>query len=401
MSRGSSVEQLGEALPYVRLGDGARAVQLALGGFHSCALLEAGGSVAKVVAKCWGANEWGQLGYGDTLSRGAEPQRSGAGGMGERLPAIELVPAGSADEPVELSAGRHFSCARLSPSGAVKCWGGNIYEQLGHGSGEEDVGTRPGEMGAHLPPVANLQPADLLASSAAGYFSCARPERPSGGDGAALGDDALLRCWPAPNGVPPHGGDAYERSTSTRLEGNYGEEHRRFKHHGPDETQLLGKLPPSQSLALARAAAGGADGTAGRPSISLLALSMGSVCAVVEPTGELHCYGNNHEGQLGRGDTRSEPLPPQGTAQPLELGTLCATLARDAPLAFDAERAEAPGAGGAGSAQRSASTRRLADAAVAAVAAVAVAVTVRAARARRARRRRDGSQRHDCGAELL
>lgn len=442
--RGTSASDLGDALPYVNLGSGARTLQVAVGGFHSCALLEPAESGAKATAKCWGANEWGQLGYGDTFTRGRTgPDKNGRGGsMGDRLPAIELAPAGSDDEPVELSAGKHFSCARLAPSGSVKCWGGNIYEQLGHGSGEEDVGTLPGEMGGALPAVSGLERADMLVSSATGYFSCARPSATAAAGAVVAGKDgggrpsvaSLLRCWPAPDGLPPHGGDAYERYNSRKNEGNYGEEHRRFKHHGPSETQLLGKQPQSQALSIGGGASGpegaaaaiaaiaaehnrassaahgrdadGSESAAHGPRVSMLALSMGSVCAVVEPGGELHCYGNNHEGQLGRGDTRPEPLPPQGEAKALELSTSCASLVHDAPPAFDvAVRAEsAPGglrspfALGAGAGRQWTSARLCA---VLGVGAMAALVGLAAFRSGRARRRRRAAAAPSLGSELL
>ena len=63
--------------------------------------------------KCWGRNDYGQLGYGDTQHRG-----DGAGEMGDNLEAIyfrryrrRLLPPGST-----------ITCALLY-DGSVKCWG--------------------------------------------------------------------------------------------------------------------------------------------------------------------------------------------------------------------------------------------------------------------------------------
>jgi alpha-tubulin suppressor-like RCC1 family protein len=49
-------------LPSVRLG--GKAVQVAVGQQHSCAILDDG------TLKCWGDNEYGQLGLGDFANRG-------------------------------------------------------------------------------------------------------------------------------------------------------------------------------------------------------------------------------------------------------------------------------------------------------------------------------------------
>ena len=55
-------------------------VALSLGGYHSCAVLDNG------LAKCWGLNEYGQLGLGDTNDHG-----DSAGEMGDALPYICVV----------------------------------------------------------------------------------------------------------------------------------------------------------------------------------------------------------------------------------------------------------------------------------------------------------------------
>ena len=49
------------------------------GGTFSCAILYGG------VIKCWGRNEYGQLGLGDTSNRG-----DGPGEMGDNLPVVDL-----------------------------------------------------------------------------------------------------------------------------------------------------------------------------------------------------------------------------------------------------------------------------------------------------------------------
>ncbi|HET6344839.1 MAG TPA: RCC1 domain-containing protein, partial [Myxococcota bacterium] len=74
--RGVAPQQMGDALPTVALGSAGVVRSLALGASFGCVLRDAG------QVKCWGANEGGQLGLGDTLSRG-----DGPASLGDALPA--------------------------------------------------------------------------------------------------------------------------------------------------------------------------------------------------------------------------------------------------------------------------------------------------------------------------
>jgi alpha-tubulin suppressor-like RCC1 family protein len=84
------------------------AVQVTAGGEFACARLETGSVV------CWGSNSQGQLGRGSTTPSSSEVPM-----------AVPL--AGSA---VDIDAGYHFACAALT-TGAVQCWGNNVWGQLG------------------------------------------------------------------------------------------------------------------------------------------------------------------------------------------------------------------------------------------------------------------------------
>ncbi len=57
---------------------GVSATAIALGASHTCAI-EAGGGV-----KCWGLNDYGQLGIGSTLQQASPVAVAGAGGWGDR-----------------------------------------------------------------------------------------------------------------------------------------------------------------------------------------------------------------------------------------------------------------------------------------------------------------------------
>jgi alpha-tubulin suppressor-like RCC1 family protein len=92
----------------VGLGSGITAVT---GGYlHTCALNSSGG------VKCWGHNEFGQLGDGTNID--------------SKTP-VNVVGLGSGVTAV--TAGTGYTCA-LTSIGGVKCWGSNYYGQLGDGT---------------------------------------------------------------------------------------------------------------------------------------------------------------------------------------------------------------------------------------------------------------------------
>lgn len=121
----------------VDLGVGREPSYLVGGIHHTCALLD------NAQAKCWGANYRGQLGQGDMDNRGDAP-----GEMGNSLKPIAF---GKGRSVVELAGGDYHTCARLD-NGSVKCWGGNDKGQLGY-NGVEAKGRYLGEMGDALPAV--------------------------------------------------------------------------------------------------------------------------------------------------------------------------------------------------------------------------------------------------------
>jgi alpha-tubulin suppressor-like RCC1 family protein len=83
---------------------------IAIGYLHACALTRAGG------VQCWGYNRFGQLGDGTTTDRHTPVDVSG---LTSGVTAI--------------TAGGGHSCA-LTAGGGVKCWGYNGYGQLGDGT---------------------------------------------------------------------------------------------------------------------------------------------------------------------------------------------------------------------------------------------------------------------------
>lgn len=99
---------------------GGKAVQVTAGRQHTCALIE-GGTV-----RCWGLNDHGQLGYGNTTNIGDNELPS----------STSTVDVGGAVS--DLAAGADVTCARLT-TGKVRCWGQGFYGVLGYGN-TNDIG---------------------------------------------------------------------------------------------------------------------------------------------------------------------------------------------------------------------------------------------------------------------
>jgi alpha-tubulin suppressor-like RCC1 family protein len=138
---GDDPGETGDAVPVVDIGTGLKAIAVATGARQTCVHLQSHN------VKCWGWNDYGQLGLGDVATRGDAP-----GEMGDALPLVDL---GTGRTVVELAAGSFFECARLD-DGEIKCWGRNDSGQLGLGD-TNNRGDGPGEMGDSLPAL-NLTP---------------------------------------------------------------------------------------------------------------------------------------------------------------------------------------------------------------------------------------------------
>jgi alpha-tubulin suppressor-like RCC1 family protein len=85
------------------------AVARALGGYHSCALMQ------DATVQCWGQSDHGQI-----------------GAPGLALSKVPLTVNGIANATA-VSASFYHSCAVLS-DGTAWCWGYNAYGQLGNGT---------------------------------------------------------------------------------------------------------------------------------------------------------------------------------------------------------------------------------------------------------------------------
>ncbi|MGH2840506.1 MAG: RCC1 domain-containing protein, partial [Solirubrobacteraceae bacterium] len=147
----------------VNLGVGRTATAISAGFAHTCAVLDDGN------VRCWGLNEFGQLGYGNKTSIGDTETPAAAG-------PVDLGPERTA---TAISAGGEHTCAVLD-DGNVRCWGSPLDGQLGYAN---LLAVGDDESPASIAPV-DLGPGRKATAVAAGiYHTCARI------------DDGSVRCW--------------------------------------------------------------------------------------------------------------------------------------------------------------------------------------------------------------
>ena len=150
----------------VSLGAGRTARAIAVGGNHTCAILD-NGSV-----RCWGRGFEGQLGYGNTNDIGDNETPASAGS----------VDLGTGHTARAITAGFAYTCVVLD-DGGVKCWGRSNEGQLGYGFlGTVGDNESPGGFGpVDLGGLAFSSVADLSLSMSADRSS------------AQTGDQVVLR----------------------------------------------------------------------------------------------------------------------------------------------------------------------------------------------------------------
>jgi alpha-tubulin suppressor-like RCC1 family protein len=252
---------MGDNLPAIDLGVGRTAVALAGGRDHACALLDDG------TVKCWGSNSVGQLGQGDTASRG-----DNANEMGDNLPAI---PLGAGRTAVAIAAGRDHSCALLD-NGTVKCWGNNASGQLGQGD-TTNRGDNANEMGDNLLAIDLGTGRTAVDIRTGWYHTC------------ALLDNSTVKCW-GDNGNGQLGqGDGNKRG---------------------DNANEMGDNLLAIDLGTGRTA-------------TEIATGLNHNCALLDDS-TVKCWGYNSNGQLGQGDAADRGVNANEMGDnllPIDLGT--------------------------------------------------------------------------------
>ena len=201
---------------------------------HTCARISDG------TARCWGLNVSGELGDGTRTDRKLPVKVKNVAGTGP----LNHITA--------ISAGDFHTCARIS-DGTARCWGYNLYGQLGDGTDTD--GTLP----VKVKNVAGTAPLiHVTAISAADFHTCARIS------------DGTARCW---------GGNS---------DGQLG-----------DSTRTDRTLPVNVN-----------DVTGTARLIHVTAISTGDrhTCARLSD-GTARCWGENLSGQLGDGTHTNRKLP--------------------------------------------------------------------------------------------
>ena len=235
---GKLATEMGDNLSMVELGMGVfSAVKLAVGDYHSCV------NLGYSSVKCWGRNDSGQLGQGNTSNIGDASSE-----MGNNLSAIDFD-----GKVVEVAVGKNHSCVRLDNS-SVKCWGDNEFGQLGIDN-SSDIGDGSGEMGSNLTVINLGTNKKAVEITTGGDHTCARL------------DDHTIKCW-GYNGF----GQLGQGSTSNIGDGS------------GEMTSLSVITLPTGRTALQVAA--GENFT----------------CARLDD-GTVICWGINSNGQLGQDDT--------------------------------------------------------------------------------------------------
>ena len=217
------------------LTSGVIAIAAATDGEHACALTVGGG------VKCWGDNYYGELGNSATAgSSGPNPTPVDVDGLTSGVTAI--------------AAGQYHTCA-LTAVGGVKCWGYNHYGQLGvtDNNGNDNPNPRP----IDVPGLGS----GIVAIAGGELHTCAL---------TAVG---AVKCW---------GDNYYGQLGVTDNNGN----------HNPNPTPI--DVPGLGS------------------GVAALALGANYTC-VLTAAGGVECLGNNEGGQLGvatnAGENDPNPTP--------------------------------------------------------------------------------------------
>lgn len=254
------------------------AVDVECGGEHTCALTAAGG------AKCWGMDNYDQIGTGLYLQSNVPHD---VVGMQTGVAAI--------------SAGSLHTCA-VRTDGTVWCWGQNLYEQLGAGL--------YGEIQASEPVAVLLDPSVIAISVAAGLLSS-----------CALLDDGSVMCW----------GDNGDGECGNEIDLSQCIDWSDCIEALPVEVMGLGtsvRLASGSSFSCALTDGDGvwcwgglrigydvesihygsiADQVPGlSDDVMDLTAKGGNVCALMSDAG-IKCWGSNEDGQIGNGNSGLEP----------------------------------------------------------------------------------------------
>lgn len=198
----------------------ADAIAITAGAFHTCVLIADG------TVKCWGYNGHGEAGYWSWPDFIRSP-----------------VVVEGLTHVVAIDAGTVHTCALIT-DGTIRCWGDNTYGQLGDGSLSASGGPYP---------VAVSDVSDAVTIAAGGEHTC------------AVTQDATAKCWGRNGDGQLGNGSTYSASRSPTA-------------------------------------------VTGLSSVTSISAGAWNSCALIGD-GSARCWGNNDWGQLGSGVTDSQGRP--------------------------------------------------------------------------------------------
>src|SRR5882672_4357990 len=248
------------------------ATAVSAGGFHTCALPGDG------AVRCWGQNDYGQLGNG---TRDPVPDSPSTFNP-------TPVTVSGITTAVAISAGGWYTCALLQ-NGTIRCWGDNTYGQLGDGAA-----IAPPTVRIASTPVTVSGISTAVALDAGIFHMCARLQ-----DGSA-------RCWGRNGDGRLGNGGTANSSTPTTVPGiaaaalGAGAEHTcavlgdgTVRCWGDNNWGQLGNGSAAGTTSTIPAAPATGLSTA-------IATSAGAEhsCVVLQD-GTVRCWGNNQFGRVG------------------------------------------------------------------------------------------------------
>ncbi len=317
-------------LPYISQ-PGTLATAIDAGGVHTCVITTKGG------LKCWGGNFNGQLGNGTTTQWAP---------WGQPTP-VDVIGLDSGVSAI--AAGQDYTCA-LTSRGGVKCWGQNVYGELGRGSTSDGTSeltpgdvlglntgvtaiaagrghscalttsgavkcwgwNANGQLGNGTTDWSSNVPTDVV-----GLTSGVRAITPGGRHTCALMNSGTVKCWGENDeGQLGDGHSGDSRNTPVDVSGltdvvaiSAGDKHTcaltssaMVKCWGANQYGQLGDGTTTRRLIPVN--------VMGLNNVSTVAAGAAHSCALIN--GGLKCWGNNYTGQLGNGTasgTNPNPSP--------------------------------------------------------------------------------------------
>ena len=274
---------------------GAKATAVAAGGNDTCAILRDGS------LRCWGLNDYGQLGLGNTNTIGDD-----------EVPSATAAEVSLGDATAAVAAGGEHTCALLGSLGSssVRCWGRNNLGQLGLGNtteiGDNELPTSVAALGfldgGFDAIVAGVT--RTFAHLSNDYGVEVWGDNSDGGLGFGTTEDYTMHTAPELGNLTFDGAPTLDVSAGA-YHACVRTQNQQFRCWGVDDKGQLGlgitaTVGDLGSVALEPPVDLGSDAAGHAHYATLMATGAAHTCVLLE-TGTLLCWGENARGQLGLG----------------------------------------------------------------------------------------------------